>query len=143
MTNRKGFTFIELMIVVVILGVLVAIAVPNFISMQNRTKESKVKSACYTVQLAVEDYAVRNDGNYPDNVEQIKTLLPDSGWLMNVFTGETTGPQDGEAKAPGQVGYKLLCRPGGAQTGYEITGYGRNANSGVNGIIVTLTNPPK
>lgn len=140
MFNRKGFTLIELMIVVVIMGILAAIAIPNFISMQNRAMEAQVKDACHTVQMAVEDYAVRNNGNYPDMVEQIKVLLPGGEWLENAFTGAMTEPQDGEAKAPGQVGYKLLCRPGGAQVGYEITGYGTDDTVGNNGIIATLSN---
>ena len=62
--NTKGFTLIELMIVVVIIGILAAIAIPNFISMQDRAREGSVKANMHTVQLAMEDFAVQSDGVY-------------------------------------------------------------------------------
>ena len=62
--NSKGFTLIELMIVVVIIGILAAIAIPNFISMQDRAREGSVKANMHTAQLAMEDFAVQNDGVY-------------------------------------------------------------------------------
>ena len=46
------------MVVVVIIGILAAIAIPNFIHMQNRAKETDVKAVMHAVMLAVEEYKI-------------------------------------------------------------------------------------
>ena len=61
--NQKGFTLIELMVVVVIIGILAAIALPNFMAMQDRAKESAVKSNVHTIQLAIEDHKTNTSVN--------------------------------------------------------------------------------
>ncbi len=134
MLNRKGFTLIELMIVVVIIGILAAIAIPNFISMQDRAKEAKVKGAAHTVQLAAEDFAVRNDGIYSDQGGDLQPLLPQQALLENAFTGAQSEPQFGAAaNATGQVGI-VAIQQGGVNVGYTITGVGKEAGT----TILTL-----
>lgn len=60
---KKGFTLIELLIVVAIIAILAAIAVPNFLEAQVRSKVSRVKSDMRTLATAVESYQV--DWNKP------------------------------------------------------------------------------
>ena len=53
--NRKGFTLIELMIVVAIIGILAAIAIPNFLKFQAKSKQSEAKTnlkAIFTAETA-------------------------------------------------------------------------------------------
>ena len=66
--DSKGFTLIELMIVVVIIGILASIAVPNYISIQQRAQEATVKSNMHTMQVAIEDFAIQNDSFYPTDL---------------------------------------------------------------------------
>lgn len=61
--NKKGFTLIELLIVVAIIAILAAIAVPNFLEAQVRSKVSRCKADMRTLATAIESYVV--DHNTP------------------------------------------------------------------------------
>lgn len=64
MRRESAFTLIELLIVVAIIAILAAIAVPNFLEAQTRAKVSRAKSDVRTAVTALEAYAVDNN-KYP------------------------------------------------------------------------------
>ena len=62
--KTKGFTLIELLIVVAIIAILAAIAVPNFLEAQTRSKISRAKADLRNMTTAVEMYKI-DEGRYP------------------------------------------------------------------------------
>ncbi len=63
---RKAFTLIEILIVVIILGILAAIVVPQFTSATEEAQISNMQSTLQTIRNQTELYRVRNNGQYPD-----------------------------------------------------------------------------
>jgi prepilin-type N-terminal cleavage/methylation domain-containing protein len=127
--TQKGFTLIELMIVVVIIGILASIAIPNFISMQDRAKEGRVKANMHTLQTGVEDFAIQNN-RYPLAADgpNVETLLSGTVVPENPFDGTPTViTWGGAAASKGNLGYEVP-----ALNEYRISGYGASA-------LLTLT----
>ncbi|MDO8806586.1 MAG: prepilin-type N-terminal cleavage/methylation domain-containing protein [Elusimicrobiota bacterium] len=73
-TIRQGFTLIELMIVVAIIGILAAIAIPKFADLINKSKEGATKGALSAVRSAIQVYYGDNEGWFPADTLDCLTL---------------------------------------------------------------------
>lgn len=62
---RRGFTLIEILVVVVILGVLAAIVIPQFSNASEKSRESALKQDCFRLRQQLELYKMHHNGNYP------------------------------------------------------------------------------
>jgi type IV pilus assembly protein PilA len=79
--SESGFTLVELLVVMLILGLLAAIAIPSFFNQRDKAKDADAKEAVRTAQTALETYATDNDGFYnggPDGT------APDADALVNI-----------------------------------------------------------
>ena len=73
--NSKGFTLIELLVVVAIIGILAAIAIPQYATYKQQAADSKAKSDLHNMATAMEAYYGSNSNSYSGaNVNVLKTF---------------------------------------------------------------------
>ena len=82
-TSCAAFTLIELLIVVAIIAILAAIAVPNFLEAQVRAKVARAKTDMRTMTTALEQYHVDNNG-YPDVFTRLNTITTPIQYISSV-----------------------------------------------------------
>ena len=68
--GKKGYTLLELMIVVAIVGILVSLAIPNFQQSAMKAKETALKQNLFTMRAVLDQYYA-DRGEYPDSLESL------------------------------------------------------------------------
>lgn len=116
LSNRRksgAFTLIEIMVVVIILGILAATIIPQFVGTTQEAKVSTAKSNIAELESALERYNVNMD-RYPTTEEGLKAL--------------TEAPQGGDSKWRGP--YIKLLRPDPWGNQYQYKNPGTHKSSG-------------
>ena len=68
--GKKGYTLLELMLVVAIVGILVSLAIPSFQQSAMKAKETALKQNLFTMRAVLDQYYA-DRGDYPDNLEAL------------------------------------------------------------------------
>lgn len=131
--NKKGFTFIELMVVIIIIGMLAVIIMPSYMKRVDDAKITTAKIQIKSFENALKLFYIDN-GFYPSTEQGLKALIekPTTGripekWREGGYLDKPTIPKD-----PWGNDYIYLS-PGRNGEEYEIISYGRDGKEGGEG----------
>ena len=130
--NQKGFTLIELMVVIVILGILATLIVPRIMDRPGQAKQLKAKIQIESLETALKLYKLDN-GRYPDTDQGLEALVqvPETGiipkkWREGGYLEKGRLPED-------PWGNVFVYLSPGAHGDYDIISYGADGVPGGEG----------
>lgn len=133
-----GFTLVELLVVVLIIGVLAAIGIPQYFKVVERSRAGEIQDNIGTIQSAEERYMARNGGYDTADFTQFDIVIPNMG---NGAGGSGSGTF---GSATANLGYTkdfAVTIEGGAGGGYDVV-YVRTGNAPAHYGLYTITYGP-
>ena len=124
--NLTGFTLIELMVVIVILGILATIITPKILDRPEQARRMKAKVEIREFQSALALYK-SDTGSFPTTSQGLEALVNDpgvKGWKKGGYLEGNKVPND-----PWGNPYIYLC-PGLHGTDYDLESYGKDGEDG-------------
>jgi prepilin-type N-terminal cleavage/methylation domain-containing protein len=132
--TSSAFTLIELLIVIAIIAILASIALPAFIGVQRRAKQTKDLSNGKQVAIALRQFALDNDGNFPNRAYAFNTsysaatgALTTSNEAFRWLVPQYTTSED-IFQVPGSAWNPII-----ADNVYDTSGAGQTLKAGENG----------
>ena len=134
--SSRGFTLIELMVVIVILGILAGLIVPRIVGRTDEARQVKAKMLMESLETALKLYKL-DTGFYPSTEQGLTALVEPSGtaknWKEGGYLEKGKVPKD-----PWGNDFVYLCP--GVHGDYDIISFGGDGNPGGEGKDADINN---
>ena len=125
--RRGGFSLAELMVVIVILGLLATIVVPNVFSYLSKANTTVAKNDIAQIATAIDNWMVNNAGRPPESLDQLTALDEDgNSYLKNIPLDPWKNP--------------YVYEPPGGGRAYRVVSYGKDGQPGGEGDAADIDN---